>query len=155
MTATAYRQLLQEYVPRPIRSERARQKTLRVVDELMSRPRLSRAKANCWMFSLRWWNSTNRCKILPPAIHPTTCSRTLWSRRAVSQAAVAAGAGVPRSTITAVLAGRRAISRENIAKLAGFFGVSPTVFLSPVMPRLPAKDMEKPRPFPTAKRTTK
>ena len=44
MIATAYRNLLQEYVPRPIRSERAYQKMLRTVDDLIMRPRLSRAE---------------------------------------------------------------------------------------------------------------
>ena len=51
MIMAAYRQLLQEYAPRPIRSERAHRKALQEVDELMSRPRLSRPQSAATSYS--------------------------------------------------------------------------------------------------------
>ena len=47
MIIAAYRQLLQEYVPRPIRSDGGPyQKTLRAVNALMKRPQLSQAESD-------------------------------------------------------------------------------------------------------------
>jgi HTH-type transcriptional regulator/antitoxin HigA len=37
--------------------------------------------------------------------------------------------GIPQSTISTVLAGNRTLTRDNILKLARFFGVNPGVFL--------------------------
>ena len=42
---------------------------------------------------------------------------------------------IPRSTISAVLAGRRQISKVNVMKLADYFGVSPSVFLGQAQSR--------------------
>ncbi len=54
-----------------------------------------------------------------------TDSRPLSSHKAE----VARATGIPRSTITNVLSGRRQISKENVIRLAAYFHVDPGVFL--------------------------
>ena len=137
MILTAYRQLLQEYVPRPIRSERARQKTLRAVDELMRRPQLSRAESELLDVLVALVEQYESIQYPTPVNPPHRMLAHLIESKGVTQAEVAAATGIPRSTIGAMLAGRRAISGENISKLAEFFGVSSTVFMASVMTGVP------------------
>ena len=47
----------------------------------------------------------------------------------VTRAELARATGIPRSTITNVLSGRRQISKENVTRLAKYFNVDPSVFL--------------------------
>ena len=143
MIMTAYRQLLQEYVPRPIRSERACQKTLRVVEELMRRLTLSCAESELLDVLVALVEQYESVQYPTPSNPPDRMLAHLIESKGVSQAEVSAATGVPRSTIGAVLAGRRAISTENSTKLADFFGVSPSVFMPPVMSRLPQKGVGK------------
>jgi HTH-type transcriptional regulator / antitoxin HigA len=53
----------------------------------------------------------------------------LMEGRKLSQSQLAREAGIPQSTISAVLAGTRTLTRDNILKLARYFGVNPGVFL--------------------------
>jgi HTH-type transcriptional regulator/antitoxin HigA len=149
---TAYRQLLQEYVPRPIRSERARQKTLRVIEDMMRRPQLSRAESELLDVLVALVEQYESIQYPTPSNPPERMLAHLIESKEVSQAQVAAATAIPRSTISAVLAGRRAISRENISKLAEFFGVSPSVFMPPVTAQLPRRGSVKPKLFPAEKR---
>ena len=82
-----------------------------------------------------------------PMSPPDRMLAHLIESKGVSQAEVAAATGIPRSTIGAVLAGRRAISTESVTKLADFSGVSPSVFTPPVMGRLPRKGAGRPKHF--------
>jgi HTH-type transcriptional regulator/antitoxin HigA len=52
----------------------------------------------------------------------------LIEARGVTQRSVAAGTGLPESTISDLLAGRRKFNRGHIAKLSAYFKVSPAVF---------------------------
>jgi HTH-type transcriptional regulator / antitoxin HigA len=56
--------------------------------------------------------------------------RFLIEQKNVTQAAAASGAGIAESTISEVLAGKRNLNRTRIAKLARYFHVEPSVFLS-------------------------
>lgn len=53
----------------------------------------------------------------------------LIESKEVTRSDVARATGIPPSTITNVLSGRRQISKENIARLANYFRVDPSVFL--------------------------
>jgi HTH-type transcriptional regulator/antitoxin HigA len=129
MIITAYRELLQEYVPRPIRTERAYQKTLRAVDNLMRRPQLSQAESELLDVLVALVEQYESIQYPTPSNPPDRMLAHLIESKGVSQAEVAAATGISRSTISAVLAGRRGVSREKAAKLAKFFGVSPSVFM--------------------------
>jgi HTH-type transcriptional regulator/antitoxin HigA len=55
--------------------------------------------------------------------------RELMRANGLKQTSLAKATGIPQSTISAVLTGSRILTRENVEKLAKFFGVSPAVFL--------------------------
>jgi HTH-type transcriptional regulator/antitoxin HigA len=139
MIMTAYRQLLQEYVPRPIRSERAYQRTLRAVEELMRRAQLSQAESELLDVLVALVEQYESIQHPTPSNPPDRMLAHLIESKGVSRAEVAAATGISRTTISAVLAGRRGVSRQNISKLAEFFGVSPSVFTPRVTARLPRK----------------
>ena len=52
----------------------------------------------------------------------------LIDNKGVAQRTVAAATGIPESTVSDLLAGRREFNRGHIEKLALYFGVSPAVF---------------------------
>jgi len=130
-TMTAYQALLQKYTPRPIRTEGAYRKTLRQVDGLMRRPRLSRAESEL-LEVLGTLVEQYESKDYPtPTSAPHQMLAHLIEAKGVSQAELARETDIPRSTISAVLAGRRQISKANVVKLADYFGLSPALFLGP------------------------
>ena len=130
-TITAYRALLQQYTPRPVRTEAAYRKTLRQVDELMRRPRLSRAESEL-IDVLATLVEQYESKDYPtPTSTPRQMLAHLIEAKEVSQAEVARATGIPRSTISAVLSGRRQISKANVVKLADYFNVPSALFLGP------------------------
>ena len=55
--------------------------------------------------------------------------RYLMDCRGLSQAELAKDVGMPTSVVSEVLAGKRGLSKANIAKLADYFGVKAEVFL--------------------------
>lgn len=131
-TMTAYQALLQEYTPRPIRTEGAYRKTLRQVDGLMRRPRLSRAESELLEVLATLVEQYESKDYPTPTSTPHQMLAHLIEAKGVSQAELARETDIPRSTISAVLAGRRQISKANVTKLADYFGVSPTVLLGTV-----------------------
>ncbi|HEX7671455.1 MAG TPA: helix-turn-helix transcriptional regulator, partial [Polyangiaceae bacterium] len=52
----------------------------------------------------------------------------LMDSRSISRAELARATGIPRSTVTNLLAGKRAPSKANIQALANYFGVSALAF---------------------------
>ena len=65
---------------------------------------------------------------------PAEALAHLIDAKQVTRAEVARATGIPRSTISNILSGRRQISKGNLSKLASFFGVDPRVFLSEMLP---------------------
>jgi HTH-type transcriptional regulator/antitoxin HigA len=55
--------------------------------------------------------------------------RHLMEAKGVTQAQLSAGAGIPRSSISEVLSGKKSFTRQMIHKLADFFGVDPGVLV--------------------------
>ena len=128
-TVTAYQGLLQKYSPRLIRNDRDHRRMLRHVDALMRRTKLSAAE-NELLDLLVHLVEQYEDRIDPaPNVAPERMLAHLIEARGVSQAEVARKTSIPRSTISAILAGRREISKTNMTKLAHFFYVSPAVFL--------------------------
>ena len=64
-----------------------------------------------------------------PDVSGADMLRFLIGQRGVTQRAVAEEAGIANSTISAVLQGRRELTRTHIEKLSAYFGVEPSVFL--------------------------
>ena len=129
-TLTNYQSLLLDYEPRPIRSEAAYRKALRHVEELM-RPRLSRAESELVeVLATLIEQYESREHPTPKSPPHEMLAHLMEARGVVAQVAVARATGIPRSTLSAVLAGRRKLSIANIAVLSGYFHVSPSAFMN-------------------------
>lgn len=63
-----------------------------------------------------------------PPVPDSELLRHLIDARGVSQVDIARATGIVESTLSAVLAGRRMLTREHIGKLSRYFGVSPDTF---------------------------
>ena len=66
--------------------------------------------------------------VLIPDASQTDVLRELMTANGLSQSKLAKEAGVSPSSISAVLKGVRSLTKEQVAKLAKFFHVSPSVF---------------------------
>jgi HTH-type transcriptional regulator/antitoxin HigA len=65
-----------------------------------------------------------------PNAPPREILQNLLDNSGKSQAEFARALGIPRSTISQILNGKRAISTENVFRLAEFFHVEPLLFLA-------------------------
>jgi len=63
-----------------------------------------------------------------PPVSDAEMLRHLVEARGATQAQVAREAGIVESTLSAVLSGKRKLSRSHIGKLSRYFSVSPAVF---------------------------
>src|SRR5258708_39531323 len=125
---TDYQSLLLDYEPRPIRSDVAYRKALQRMEKLM-RPHLSRAESELAELLATLIEQCESREYPTPKAPPREMLAHLMEARGVAQAAVARATGIARSTLSAVLAGRRALSTSNIATLAAYFHVSPSAFM--------------------------
>ena len=126
----AYQNLLQEFVPRPINSERAYQHTLKQVDGLIRKPKRSRAEDDLLeLLATLVEQYEIRSGFTEPPVTPRDRLAGLIEARGLSQAALARQSNVPRSTINEILAERRGISKTNAVRLARFFGVPVEEFI--------------------------
>jgi HTH-type transcriptional regulator/antitoxin HigA len=132
---TAYETLLLDYLPRPVRTQREYDQACRQIEKLMSGgtdlPQPESELLEILSLLVAQYESTEH------AIRdasPAEMLAFLIDARGVSNATIAREAGIPRSVITDVLAGRRAISTANVAKLAKYFHVSPAVFIAEPTP---------------------
>jgi HTH-type transcriptional regulator/antitoxin HigA len=63
-----------------------------------------------------------------PPVSDALMLRHLIEARGITQSKLAADVGIPGSTISEVLSGKRALGRHHISVMARYFGVSPLVF---------------------------
>lgn len=132
---TAYKSLLMDYIPRPVRTVREYEQTCRQIAKLMSAgPELPQAESELLeilsLLVAQYESTEHAIRDASPA----EMLAFLIDARGVSNATVARETGIPRSVITDVLAGRRRISTTNVAKLAKYFHVSPAVFIAEPAP---------------------
>lgn len=64
-----------------------------------------------------------------PEATPAMMLQFFMEDRKLNQRAVARGSGIPASSISEVLAGRRQMTLDQMQKLGKFFGVSPALFM--------------------------
>ena len=128
---TAYDSLLLKYKPRPIRNDREHRRALKHVEELIGKHGPTPPRAEGELIAVLSTLIESYEVELTPRRKPTPAEALehLIESREVTKAEVARSTGIPRSTITNVLSGRRQISKENVTKLANYFHVDPSVFL--------------------------
>lgn len=132
VTTGNYEELLRKYAPRPIRNERTYKVRLRQVEQLMKKPKLSRAESDLLELLATLVEQYESIEHPTPTSTPDQMLAHLIEAKEVRPTDVAKATGIPRSTISAVLAGRRQMSKANIAALSVYFGVSPAVLFGNV-----------------------
>jgi len=128
---TAYDSLLLKYKPRPIRNEREHRRALRQVEELIGLHGPIPPRAEGELIAVLSTLIESYEVEMTPRRKPTPAETLehLIESKEITRAEVARATGIPRSTITNVLSGRRQISKENVTRLATYFHVDPSVFL--------------------------
>ena len=132
-TLTSYQSLLLDYEPRPIRDDGAYRKALRHIEKLM-RPRQSRAESELVEVLATLIEQYESREHATPKSRPREMLAHLIEAREVTQAEVARLTDIPRSTLSAVSAGRRKLSTSNIAAVSRFFHFSPSAFMELTKP---------------------
>lgn len=126
----SYAELLVQIEPRPIGSKAALEKSYKVIDQLMSKPALSRAESEMLELLSMLVEQYESREHPTPQVSAADMLEHLIESRGITNATLAAETQVPRSTVTDILAGRRRISLGNVRKFADYFHVPPSVFVS-------------------------
>ncbi len=129
--STAYETLLQEFVPRPISSQRAYQQTLKQIDGLIRKAKRSRAEDELLeLLATLVEQYEIRQGYTVPKLSPRDRLAQLIEARQLTQTQLSRTSHVPRTTINEILAGRRGISKVNALRLANYFGVPADEFIA-------------------------
>ena len=126
--ALGYDDLLLEYKPRPIRNESDSRRARRALERLM-KPHPSRAESEIIEVLATLVEQYESREHPTPQASARRILAHLMEARGVSRAALARATGIPRSTVTNLLTGKREPSKASIHHLALYFGVSPVAFL--------------------------
>ena len=123
-----YLELITAFPLRPIDSETALDRAVTVVDSLLDRPKLTRDERDYLdVLGTLIERYEDEHVDIPPADDDEMLAFLLESKD-VTQTQVAASTGIPNSVLSNVLHGKRTLNRGQIAKLARYFHVEPTVF---------------------------
>jgi len=129
-TEDQYLDLVRQFPLRPLRSDADLDAAVAVIDALIDRPRLT-APEQDYLDVLSDLVEAHEAVAVPMRpVGDAELLRFLIEQKGVTQAAVATGAGIAESTVSAVLAGKRKLNRTQIAGLARYFYVEPGTFLS-------------------------
>jgi HTH-type transcriptional regulator/antitoxin HigA len=129
MATATYLELLTEFKPRPIRTEREYARTLALVERLMDKPKKSTAEREMIELLATLIDQFEE-RILPtPQATPGEILKFLLKERRLSQTELATQTGISQSTIANVIAGRRQLSKAAVMILSKFFRVSNLLFL--------------------------
>jgi HTH-type transcriptional regulator/antitoxin HigA len=130
MASATYASLLKVAQPRVIHDKKAHQRALKRIDDLMKLRRLSPAQETLLELLSKLVNDYEEQLYPTPDVPPHNILRHLLDSSGKSQAQFARAVGIPRSTISEVLTGKRSISVENAFRLGEYFHVEPSLFLA-------------------------
>ncbi|MEX0611679.1 MAG: helix-turn-helix transcriptional regulator [Pirellulales bacterium] len=125
-----YAELLAQAQPQIIDDDRSHQRALRIVESLMKKPHLTKAEGKLLDLLAKLIDDYEETIYPTPEVSPSRMLKHLIETKCTTQAELARQTGVPRSTISEILKGKRAISVENTFRLAEFFHVEPSLFLA-------------------------
>ena len=130
MPTDAYLDLVRRFPLRPIRSDDELAEANRMLDVLLARAELGEDEKDYLdILGGIMERYEDEAHPLPP-ITDVDMLRHLIEAWGLTQAKVAAGTGIVEPTISAILSGKRGMSRSHITALSRYFKVSPAVFLS-------------------------
>jgi HTH-type transcriptional regulator / antitoxin HigA len=124
-----YWELLHHLALRPIRSDAELDRAIAAIDAVIDRPELDRDEEDYLdVLSDLVAKYESEQHPIPPASDAEILRFLMTDAKEVTQAKLAVDTGIPESTISEVLSGKRGLSRRNIGILARYFHVSPAVF---------------------------
>ena len=129
MATASYPELLRQAQPQIINDDRSHQRALRTVELLMKKPRLMKAEGKLLDLLAKLVDDYEETIYPTPEVSPSRILKHLIAAKCTTQAELARETGVPRSTISEALKGKRSISVENAFRLAEYFHVEPSLFL--------------------------
>jgi HTH-type transcriptional regulator/antitoxin HigA len=130
-TEDRYLDLVKHFPLRPLRTDADLDAATLVVDSLLDRAELTAPELD-YLDVLGDLIEAYEADAVP--IRPVSDGellRFLIEQKGGTQAATAVGVGIAESTLSAVLAGKRTLTRSQIAKLARYFHIEPGAFRSP------------------------
>lgn len=125
----SYLELIDQVPLRPLRTDADLDRAVAMIDALLDRESLGPDEQNYLEVLADLVAKFEAAEHPLPAVTEAEMLRHLIEARGVTQAEVAAVTGIAESTVSAILAGKRSISRGHLTALARFFQVSPAVFL--------------------------
>jgi len=128
-----YFELIKQFPLRPLRNEKDLDQASKIVDRLAVRKSLDRAERD-YLDVLseligRFEDQHYEIEPLPDG----EMLRFLIEQSGRPQVHLARATGIANSTISAVLSGKRDLTRQQVMKLSAYFHVDPGVFLVPAM----------------------
>lgn len=128
--AARYLELLNSTPLRPIRSGADLDRAIRMVDSLLDLDQLVPDEQDYLEVLSGLIEKYEGDEEPLPSVSDADMLRHLIEAKDITQSQLAAETRIAESTISAILSGKRALSRLHIATLARFFHVNPAVFLS-------------------------
>ena len=128
---TTYEELLQDFIPRPISSDRAYKRAMMQVGRLMRKPKKTRAEDDMLeLLATLAEQYEIRQGHTDPVLSPRDRLAGLLEARGMTQTELSRHAKVPRTTINEILCGKRGISKANAVRMARFLGVAVEEFIA-------------------------
>jgi len=127
--AEAYLDLIRKLPLRPIRSELELDRAIAMVDALSDRGTLSPDQHDYLLVLCGLVEDYEDEHHPIPAVSGVPMLRYLIESKGISQARVAAGAGIAESTLSEILAGKRKLGIKYITVLARYFKVDPGLLI--------------------------
>lgn len=128
-TTAEYRQLVNQYLPRPLRTESDYRRALKQVEKLMV-PHPSPAVSMLIEVLATLIEQYESQHHPAPAVSPAEMLAHCIAARETTAATVSKDTGIPQATISNVLARRRGVSRAAAVKLSRYFNLPVSAFLA-------------------------
>src|SRR5207248_10140428 len=125
----AYLHLVKRFRLRPLQSDEELDEAIEVIDQLLSRKKLLPEEEEYLDILSDIVERYEDEHVLIPDVSAADMLRHLIEAKGVTQQSVAAATGISNSTISALLSGKREMTRKHLEKLGSYFCVDPAVFL--------------------------
>jgi antitoxin component HigA of HigAB toxin-antitoxin module len=127
-----YLELIRQVPLWPIESADVHRRALALADSLLKKKakggKLSRGEAGYLSVLLELLENYEKARFPRRRVGDGEMLAHLIASKEVSQARVERDTGIAAPTISAVIAGRRRLTRDQIGRLSAYFGVAPTAF---------------------------
>ena len=129
-TTAQYRELVTKFPPRPIRTKAAHARALKLVDRLMTKASRSHAEEELMEVWSTLIGQYEEQHFDIPSVSPAELLAHCIQSRGITNAELSRQVGIPRQRITDAIHGRRPLSGHNAIRVAEFFKLQPSVFVS-------------------------